>query len=305
MAEEGELEEILKRVRRIEMRTSGLVRESLGGEYHSSFKGEGIDFEDFREYQHGDDVRAIDWRVTARMDTPHIRQFVEERELSVLLAVDISRSGEYGSTLISRREFAAEIAALLAFSAQQNGDKIGLLLFSDQTELFLPPKKGYSHCLRCVREVLLTRAKGQRTDLTPPLESLSRSLRRHSLVFLLSDFQAPDFSKALKPLARQHDVVALRLEDEAETALPKVGTVLFEDAETGEQVRVRTSDPAVRQAYLQERRRWEALVASVFQGSGVDHLVLRAPLDQNERQQGLHYLGPLHQFFRTRRRRHD
>ena len=287
-----DISDILRKIRKIELRTRGLVRESFGGEYHSCFKGEGIDFEDFREYQHGDEVRSIDWNVTARMGVPFVKKFTEEREMTVFLAIDVSASGNYGSHGPSKRELMAEVAALFAFSALQNKDKIGLILFTDEVELFVPAKKGSSHVLRLIRDILYTRPERTQTHLAPPVHVLQNHVRRRSLVFLISDFLFDeDIFSELKTVSRQHDVIAVQVSDPAEHALPSAGHVRLEDPETGEQIEVNTSRPAVRHAYRHAAESWQASLNSQFRRLSVDKIDLRT--DQE-------YLPALHAFFKRR-----
>lgn len=286
--------EILRRVRKIELVTRGLVRETIGGEYHSSFKGQGIDFDDFREYQPGDEIRSIDWNVTARLNTPFIKKFAEERELTVFLAVDVSASGNYGSQNRSKRELAAEVAALLAFSAISNQDKVGLVLFSDTVELFLPPRKGTRHILRIIREILFCKTPGHGTSLKPPLELLVTAAPRRALVFVLSDFIADDFEQPLKIAAIKHDVVALQIKDPAEHQLPDAGRVTLQDPETGQQVAVNTSSPSFRSAYADLAARWQENLDATFKSHSVDKVLLETGDD---------YLPALHSFFKNRTKR--
>lgn len=239
-------QEILKKIRRIELRTRKLVNTSFAGHYHSVFKGQGMNFEEVREYSPGDEIRSIDWNVTARMNTPYIKTFTEERELTVMIVLDVSASGDFGSVELSKRELAAEVAAVLAFSAIHNNDKVGLLLFSDRIELFMPPKKGREHTLRLIREMLYFQPEGRRTDLAAALKYLNHVLVRRSVVFLISDFLAPDFSKELTPSSRRHDVVAMPIHDPGEGTLPNVGRIAFEDAETGEMIEIDTGRADVR-----------------------------------------------------------
>src|SRR5690349_893103 len=208
--------EILKKIRTLEIKTRGLVEAAFAGNYHSVFKGRGMNFEDVREYQPGDEIRAIDWNVTARLGSPFVKKFTEERELMVMLIVDVSASGNFGSKTQSKRELAAEVACLLAFSAIRNNDKVGLLLFTDRVELFIPPKKGRSHTLRIIREILFFEPLGRGTEPALALDYLNNVVTRRSVVFLISDFQAPDFSRALAVTGRRHDFTALRVEDERE-----------------------------------------------------------------------------------------
>jgi len=233
--------EILASVRRIEIRTRRLVEEVFSGEYHSVFKGTGMEFREVREYVPGDDVRTIDWNVTARTGQPFVKLFEEERELTVMLVVDMSRSGWFGSGERTKVEVAAELCGVLAFSAIANKDKVGLLLFSDRVEKFIPPAKGKSHVLRCIRELLTYEPEGRGTDLNEPLRLLGSVLKRKATVFLVSDFWTGDFSTSLSVLGRRHDVVAVRIRDPRETSLPAVGLVRWVDAETGQEALIDTS----------------------------------------------------------------
>jgi uncharacterized protein (DUF58 family) len=285
------LSEILKKVRKIELITRGIVRAAVGGEYHSVFKGQGIDFDDFREYQPGDEVRSIDWNVTARMGLPFIKKFVEERELTVFLAVDISASKNFGGVDVSKRELAAEIAALFAFSASQNQDKVGLLLFSDVPELFLAPRKGSTHCLRIIREILHAKPTGRGTDIGMALDKLTSHLPRRSLVILLSDFIAPDFSRQLGVAAVRHDVVAVQITDPAEESLPDVGWIRLLDPESNELMDVNTSSRALRDQYHRNRAAWQASLDATFKSAAIDRIDIRT---------NANYQPALHAFFKRR-----
>jgi uncharacterized protein (DUF58 family) len=240
--------EILKKIRRIELRTRRLVNSMFAGQYHSVFKGRGMNFEEVREYAPGDEIRSIDWNVTARMNAPYIKKYTEERELTVMLLVDVSASGIFGSVELSKRELAAEVASILAFSAINNNDKVGLILFTDRIELFIPPKKGRLHTLRLIREMLYFEPEGRGTDLAGALDYLNLVVSRRSVVFMISDFLAPDFTKALTVSSKRHDLVAMPVIDKGESELPNVGIITLEDAETGEQIDVNTSSKAVRRA---------------------------------------------------------
>ena len=241
--------EILKQVRRVEIATRGLVNDVFSGEYHSVFKGRGMNFAEVREYQHGDDIRAIDWNVTARTGAPFIKVFDEERELTVMLVVDVSASGDFGSRSRMKGEVAVEICAVLAFSATRNNDKVGLIIFSDRIEKFVPPRKGRRHVLRVLRELLYFEPEGRGTDITGALQYLARVVRRRAVVFVVSDFLADGYEKALAVAGRRHDTVAIRMSDPREHQLPPVGYLELEDAETGEHVTVDVSDPAFRAAF--------------------------------------------------------
>ncbi len=290
---DDEIAEVLKKVRRIELKTRGLMRDGIAGEYHSAFKGEGIDFEDFREYQHGDEVRSIDWNVTARMGTPFIKNFSEERELTVYLLVDVSPSSWFGSRGISKRELAAEVAALLAFSALQNRDKVGLILFNDDVELCLPAKRGLGRSLRIIREILHTRPEGGVTDPGEALRTLTNLATRRCLAFLISDFQFELRSEAFRSAGAKHDLIAISVSDPMERALPNAGRMRFLDPESGQYLEVDTSNPAVRRAYRQEREAWEEGLAGFLRKHRIDHIPLST---------GANYLPEIHGFFEKRER---
>jgi uncharacterized protein (DUF58 family) len=265
-----QIEEMMARVRRLELKARRLVRESFSGEYLSSFRGQGLDFDDFREYQHGDEVRFIDWNVTARMNQPFVRKFREERELSVILAVDVSGSADYGSVTLSKREVAAEVAAVLGFSALHNGDKVGLVIFADEPILFIPPEKGNRHLLRMIREILVAKPTHPGTSITGVCDFLIRTLRRKSLVFLVSDFFSDPLDRPLGKLARKHETVALRVMDPLESKLPKAGKVVMIDPESGFETQVNTNNPNLRMGYEKLMRRQHEGAASVFKKHGID-----------------------------------
>jgi uncharacterized protein (DUF58 family) len=287
-------QEILKKIRRLELRTRRLVNSSFAGQYHSVFKGRGMNFEEVREYNPGDEIRSIDWNVTARMSTPYVKKYTEERELTVMLLVDVSASGSFGSVELSKRELAAEVAAILAFSAINNNDKVGLLLFSDDVELFIPPKKGRQHTLRLIREMLYFEPKGTGTNLAVALEYLNKVVARRAVVFVISDFIAPDYTKPFSVASRRHDMVAMPVIDPGEEVLPDVGLITFEDAETGEQIEINTSRQSVRDdfAEAEEHRRKE--LEKLFGSRGVDVVPLATNQD---------YLAALRTFFDRRERR--
>lgn len=286
--------EILKKIRRLELRTRRLVNAGFAGQYHSVFKGRGMNFEEVREYAAGDEIRSIDWNVTARMNAPYVKKFTEERELTVMLVVDLSASGTFGSVELSKRELAAEVASILAFSAINNNDKVGLLLFSDDVELYIPPKKGRLHTLRLIREMLYFEPKGRGTNLAGALDYLNRVTSRRAVVFLISDFIAPDFTKALTVSSRRHDVVAMPVSDPGESSLPNVGIITLEDAETGEQIDINTGSRAVRQGLkdLEEKRR--KTLERLLRSRRID--IVRLTTNED-------YLLPLRAFFEQRERR--
>ncbi len=286
--------EILKKIRTLEIKTRGLVETAFAGDYHSVFKGRGMNFEDVREYQPGDEIRAIDWNVTARLGTAFVKQFTEERELTVMLIVDVSASGNFGSTTQSKRELAAEVACLLAFSAIRNNDKVGLLLFSDRVELFIPPKKGRSHTLRLIREILFFQPGGRGTAPALALDYLNKIVTRRAVVFFISDFQAPDFSHALAVSGRRHDFIAIHIQDERERVLPGIGIITLEDAESGEQIEVNTMDRGTRQRFTDFAEEHEAELSRTLRRNNIDAIALRTGED---------YLPALRSFFKQRERR--
>jgi uncharacterized protein (DUF58 family) len=296
--------EMLRKVRQIEIRTNRFVTDSLVGHYHSVFKGRGMDFDEVREYEPGDDVRAIDWNVTARAGRPFIKKFVEERELTLLLLVDISASGQFGSVEQSKRELAAELASVLAFSALRNQDKVGLILFTDQIEQYVPPKKGRRHVLRVLREILYFVPASRGTRLSTALDFANDITRRRAVVFCISDFQFGDdsaqaqleFRRALQRTSRRHDLVAVRIHDRHEATLPDVGLLAVEDAETGEILEIDTHKPKVREQFAQFARLQYESLRSAFYAEGIDHLNLSTAEP---------YLTPLIQFFKGRERRHQ
>jgi uncharacterized protein (DUF58 family) len=262
--------EILKQVRRLHIRAKKAVEETLGGEYHSIFKGAGMAFDEVREYQPGDDVRSIDWNVTARMSRPFVKRHIEDRERTVLLAVDTSGSLHFGTGLATKREVAAELAAVLAFSAISNNDRIGLVNFTDRIEHQLPAKKGTKHVLRLIRDVLFFQPQSKRTSLTTGLDYINRAFRRRAIVFLFSDFLDPDFEDAFRRTAKRHELIAIRLSDPREQSIPPVGLVEFIDTETDERRRIDTNDPALRLAYQQISEARRELIHNVAKAAGVD-----------------------------------
>lgn len=294
MLTDAQIEEMMARVRKLELKARRLVRESFSGEYLSSFRGQGLDFDDFREYQHGDEVRFIDWNVTARMNQPFVRKFHEERELSVILAVDVSGSSDYGSVELSKREVAAETAAVLGFSALQNGDKVGLLVFAHEPILFVPPEKGSRHLLRMIREILVAKPNQGGTSVAAACDFLVRTLRRKSLVFMISDFFSDPLERPIGKLARKHEMVALRVMDPLETHLPRGGRVVMIDPETGFETLVNTNNPNLRMAYQKLMTRQQEGVASVFKKHGIDFADLATQSDT---------MAALHRLLKRRGRR--
>ena len=288
--------ELIGRVRQIEIVTNRLVDEVMAGSYHSTFKGRGMEFDEVREYAAGDDVRSIDWNVTARAGAPFIKRFVEERELTVMLMVDLSGSTAFGSGERTKGELAAEICSLLAFSAIRNNDRVGLLIFTDRVEKFIPPKKGKNHVLRVIREVLAYEPQHTGTNISAAIEHIGRVLKRKSVVFLLSDFiGAEELRRPLSVLNRTHDMIALKIRDPREAELPPMGFAQFEDPETGEMVFVDTFNPRIRRAYAEAAQRNHAAVQQLLRQLRVDV----AEIDTDK-----HYLDPIVQLFRRRAHRY-
>ena len=286
--------EILKQVRRVEIATRGLVNDVFSGEYHSVFKGRGMNFAEVREYQYGDDIRSIDWNVTARTGTPFVKVFDEERELTLMLVVDVSASGEFGSQSRMKGEVAVEICAVLAFSAITNNDKVGLIIFSDRIEKFVPPRKGRRHVLRVLRELLYFRPEGRGTDVAGVLEYLARVVRRRAVVFVVSDFFDTGYQKALAVAGRRHDTIVIRMGDPRERELPAVGYIELEDAETGELLTVNVSAPAFREAFDREVTETRTALEREFRKTGID--VIEISTDRP-------YADRLMRFFRQRAKR--
>ncbi|MEJ6580640.1 MAG: DUF58 domain-containing protein [Akkermansiaceae bacterium] len=296
MDEEESIEEIMRRVRRLEIRARRLASEVFSGDYHSSFRGQGLDFDEFRPYQPGDEVRFIDWNVTARMQEPYIRKFREERELAVILAVDISASTDYGSDFLTKRERAAELAALLGFSARYNGDKVGLLLFAKEPILYLPPAKGGKAVLRAVREILTAKPADPGTSIAEASKFLLQSLKRKGLVFMISDFIDWGFEKPLGSLAQRHDVIALPLIDPLEKSIPDVGKVYLRDPETGQEILVNTSNNNTRMGLAKLSKRYREGLDAFFKKHGIDSTPISTRDD---------YLAGLHQLFQRRAHRRN
>lgn len=294
--------EILKKVRHIEVRTRRMVDDTLAGSYHSVFKGRGMNFDEVREYVPGDEIRLIDWNVTARTGIPHIKKFTEERELTIMLMIDISGSGTFGSSEQSKREIMAEIGSVLAFSAVRNNDRVGLILFSDFVELFIPPAKGRSHILRVIREILFFQPLGKGTNIGGALDFVNRIAKRKCVTFLLSDFclsgnyenSLTNLMPKLQITGRRHDLIAMAVNDPREHNLPDVGWITLEDAETGEQIVVNTGDLTTRKAYADLARKRYQFLKQTITKAGIDLLTLRTDTS---------YLGPLMQFFKNRSRR--
>ena len=286
--------EIIKQVRQIEIRTKGLVNQVFSGEYHSVFKGRGMEFSEVREYQFGDDIRNIDWNVTARFGHPFIKIFEEERELTVILMADLSGSLIFGSTDKTKQQIAAELSAILAFSALKNNDKVGLILFTDKIEKFVPPRKGRKHVLRIIREVLSFEPEGKSTNIKSALEYMNNAIKKRSIVFLLSDFMDTGYEKILRIVGKRHDLIGIVLNDKREDEIPEMGLVKFVDAETGNERWIDTGDKRTKYLFTQMRERNKASRKSLF---------ISSRLDSIEIQTGENYIKPLVQFFRLRERR--
>lgn len=283
--------ELLKKVRKIEIKTRGLSKHIFAGEYHSAFKGRGMAFSEVREYQFGDDVRNIDWNVTSRFNKPFIKIFEEERELTVMLLVDVSGSRDFGTRKMMKSELITELAAVLSFSAIQNNDKIGVIFFSDRIEKFIPPKKGRSHILRIIRELIDFRPVGKKTDISEALRYFTGVIKKRSTAFIISDFIDRNFEKAIRIASHKHDVIALQIYDSAEKKLPNIGFVKFQDAETGEEIWVNTTSKSTRDKFEIDRRTEQLLLKDIFAKSGTDCVELKTDED---------YVRPLMNFFKSR-----
>jgi uncharacterized protein (DUF58 family) len=274
-----ETSELLKRVRQIEIKTRGLSRNIFAGEYHSAFKGRGMTFSEVREYQYGDDIRNIDWNVTARYNQPYVKLFEEERELTVMLMIDVSGSREFGTISKLKKNQITEIAAVLAFSAIQNNDKIGVIFFSDKIEKFIPPKKGKSHILRIIRELIDFKPEHRNTDISSALRYLTQVIKKRCTTFVISDFIDDDFENALTIANKKHDVVALKIFDKREQEIPSIGLIKIKDAETGEYSWIDTSNKKVRENYAKWWSNNDKLVTEMFKKSGVDVANIRTDQD--------------------------
>lgn len=286
--------EVLRQVKLIELRTRRLVNSLFSGEYRSIFKGQGMEFAEVREYQPGDEVRSIDWNVTARMRRPFVKRYIEERELTLMLVVDVSGSEQFGTRRRFKSELATELAAVLTMSAVRNNDRVGALLFTDRVEHFVPPRKGRRHALRILRDVLVYEPKGKGTDIGGALNFLRRLLSQHAIIFLISDLADPKVEHPLKLLAQRHDVVVARIDDPTEMELPDIGLARFEDPESGETVDVDTSDPKVRQAFQESAQLERANTRAMLRRLAIDEIPITT---------GESYIEPLLRFFRSREKR--
>ena len=282
---------LLKKVRKIEIKTKGLSNHIFAGEYQTAFKGKGMAFSEVREYQPGDDVRSIDWNVTARYNAPFVKVFEEEREMTVMLLIDVSASGNFGTQDQFKRELATELSAILAFSAIKNNDKVGVIFFTDKVEQFIPPKKGKSHILRIIREVLAFQPTGKGTNIAVALEYFNSVIKKRSICFILSDFMSKEFDRPLKIASKKHDLVALRIHDTREDTLPNVGLVPMQDAETEKMIFVDTSSKKVRDNFAKNRLQATEKLRKLFPASGVDLIDITTGTD---------YVKPLINFFKTR-----
>ncbi len=286
--------ELVKKLKKIEIRTAKLANEQLAGGYHSVFKGRGMAFSEVRQYQPGDDVRFIDWNVSARMNDTYVKVFTEEREMTVMLLVDLSASERFGAVARPKVETVAELAALLAFSAVKNNDRVGLILFTDRIEKYVPPKKGKGHVMRVITEILSARPKGTGTDVRGALDMLGSLQRRRSVAFLVSDMVAPDYERSLRIAAARHDLIPVQVVDPREEELPDVGLALMEDLESGELIEIDTSDPVIRKAYATRVAKDRANREQFFGRLGVDSVYVRTDQD---------YVRPLGDLFRRREKR--
>jgi uncharacterized protein (DUF58 family) len=287
-------QEILKQIRRIQIFTNRSVNEVFAGEYESTFKGRGMQFDEVREYAPGDDVRSIDWNVTARTGKPYIKRYVEERELTVMLLVDLSASGAFGTIGKLKNELAAELCAVLAFSAIKNNDKVGLITFTDRIERFIPPQKGTEHVLRVIRELLYSKPSHRDTNIPMALDYLAKVIKKKATVFLVSDFIATDIKKPLRLINKRHDLIAIAIRDRREIALPAVGLIELEDAETGEVILVDTSSKAIRRNYEQQSRQQNDELQNMLRSVNVDCINISTDRP---------YTQELVRFFRTREKR--
>jgi uncharacterized protein (DUF58 family) len=286
-----EATELLKKVRRIEIKTRGLSRHIFAGEYHSAFKGRGIAFSEVREYQYGDDIRSIDWNVTARFNHPYVKIFEEERELTVMLLIDVSGSGNFGTKVSYKRDVMTEVAAVLSFSAIYNNDKIGVIFFSDKVEKFIPPLKGRKHILRIIRELLDFTSESKGTNLDEPLRFLTNAIKKRCTAFIISDFMVPEFEEALRIASNKHDIVALKVYDPMEKAIPDIGLIKVSDSETGEEQWIDTSSVSTRRSYENWWNNHIEIIKNTFKRCGVDSAELRTDMD---------YVQPLIMLFEKR-----
>lgn len=289
--------QLVKKISRIQIHTNHLVTDVLAGEYESAFRGRGMEFEEVREYQPGDDIRDIDWNVTARMGHPYVKLYKEERELTIIILVDVSSSGQFGTIKSLKNEICAEIAALLAYTAIKNNDKVGLIIFSDTVEKYIPPKKGRGHVWMVIREVLQHHPQRSNTDIAQALEFMTKIIQRRAICFLISDFMSHGYERPLRLAAKKHDLITLSVCDPKERFLPKIGFIELEDAETGETILIDTFDPGVRKGFqtLGEKEAKER--RELFRSMGIDHVEIM--IDESED----FYINPILKLFRMREKR--
>ncbi len=285
--------EVLQKIRRIEIKTKRVVDSILSGEYHSAFKGKGMEFSEVRSYTEGDDIRNIDWNVTARMGEPYIKKHTEERELTVMLMVDASASGSFGTVNKFKGETAVELCALLAFSAIKNNDRVGLIIFTSEVELFIPPKKGKNHVLNVIRQLLYFKPRQPGTSISEAVKFLNRVQTKRAVVFLVSDFFSPPFDSALRIAARKHDLIAIRVNDPRESVFPDVGLIELQDAESGKTILVDSGSRKFREFFLKEMKEKQDLISSSFRTVGVDEIKVSTETE---------YVEPLVRFFKRRER---
>ena len=283
--------EVLQKIKHIQLKTSHLVTSAMAGSYESAFKGHGMNFDEVREYQYGDEVRNIDWNVTARMDTAYIKVFKEERELTIMLLVDLSASGHFGSKIKTKNELAAEVAAILACTAIKNNDKIGMIIFTDKVEKYIPPKKGTSHIWRVIREILSFKPENTQTDISKALEYLMLVVKKKSIAFLVSDFISSDYDKALKIANKQHDLISVYINDPVEYEIPKVGLIELEDAETGESIIINSNSSKFQKLYTRETQKKKNTILKTLQSADVDHIDIWTNKP---------YIDPIIKFFKMR-----
>lgn len=286
-----ETKKLLKKVRQIEIKTRGLSRHIFAGEYHSAFKGRGMTFSEVREYQYGDDVRSIDWNVTAKYDKAYIKTFEEERELTVILLIDLSASQSFGTQEKSKNELITEIAAVLSFSAIHNNDKVGVIFFTDKIEKFIPPKKGKKHILRIIRELLHFKPESKKTNISEALKFFSNAIKKRTIAFIISDFFDTEIETAIRTANHKHDLIALHIYDEREYILPNVGFIKVKDAESGEEVWINTSKKSVRKKYAENGEVFHKNLKQIFDKNGVDHARIKTNED---------YIKPLLKLFKSR-----
>ena len=287
-------EELLKKIKGIQLRAKYLVNDAFSGEYKSAFKGRGMEFEEVREYVPGDDIRSIDWNVTARSQKPYIKVYRDEREITVMFVVDVSASSRFGTLTKFKNEIVSEVTALLAYLALRNNDKVGLIIYSDQVEQYIPPKKGRGHVFRLISDILSYKSKSNKTNMQIPLEFLNRVLKKKAITFLISDFQGDEYKTQLQTTARHHDLIAIDVTDPREIDMPKIGYIELEDAETGEFVLFNTSDNKLRQGYRKESLKQQKSRMDFFRRSEIDYIPIKT--EEN-------YLEPIIKFFKERERR--